>query len=93
MRLGKWNANHEFEDMNHTRTNQKRGKLEEMEEYNYETFPLTMSANEFKDFPDFLHVGQKAPDGDLVDVATGRTGRLSDYWSEGPLVVEFGSIT
>ena len=64
-----------------------------MEEYNYRTFPLTMSAGEFTDFPEFLHVGQKAPDGELVDVVTGKAVRLSDYWRNGPLVLEFGSIT
>ena len=64
-----------------------------MEEYNYGTFPLNMTGEGFTDFPDFLHVGQKAPDGELLDVATGQTVRLSDYWREGPLMVEFGSIT
>ncbi len=64
-----------------------------MEEYNYGTFPLDMTGDEFTNFPDFLHVGGKAPDGDLVDIATGQTVRLSDYWREGPLMVEFGSIT
>ena len=64
-----------------------------MEEYNYRTFPLTMSAEEFTDFPEFLHVGRKAPDGELVDVATGKAVRLSDYWRNGPLMLEFGSIT
>ena len=67
--------------------------MPKIEKYNYKIFPLTMSAEEFKDFPDFLHVGQKAPDGELVDVATGQAVRLSDYWRNGPLIVEFGSIT
>ena len=64
-----------------------------MEEYNYSTFPLTMSAEGFTEFPNFLHVGQKAPDSELTDVATGERVRLSDYWKNGPLMVEFGSIT
>ena len=67
--------------------------MKKMEEYNYETFPLTMSAQEFTDFPEFLHVGQKAPDGELVDASSGKSVRLSDYWGTGPLMVEFGSIT
>ncbi len=64
-----------------------------MKEYNYGTFPLNMTAEGFADFPEFLHVGQKAPDGELVDVATGQTVRLSDHWRNGPVMVEFGSIT
>ena len=67
--------------------------MQKMEEYNYETFPLNMTAEGFTDFPEFLHVGRKAPDGELVDAATGRTVRLSDHWRNGPLMVEFGSIT
>ena len=64
-----------------------------MAKYNYDKFPLNMTADEFTNFPDFLHVGQKAPDGELTDAATGERVELSDYWKNGLLVVEFGSIT
>ena len=64
-----------------------------MDTYNYKTFPRSMAGAEFTDFPEFLHVGQKAPDGELVDVATGQNVWLSDHWQNGPLMVEFGSIT
>ncbi len=66
---------------------------EEMSEYNYASFPLTMSDEDFARFPGLMKAGQPAPDGELVNAADGRTVKLSDYWSEGPLVVEFGSIT
>ena len=64
-----------------------------MNEYNYESFPLDMQQSDFAAFPDFASAGDKAPDGELIDVATGQTVRLSDYWSDGPVMVEFGSIT
>ena len=64
-----------------------------MNEYNYTSFPLDMQTQDFENFPSFAKAGDKAPDGDLVDARTGRTVRLSDYWSEGPAMIEFGSIT
>ena len=64
-----------------------------MDEYNYESFPLKMSGGEFSAFPDVLKAGKKAPDGLLVDAATGENVRLSDYWRKGPVVIEFGSRT
>ena len=64
-----------------------------MSEYNYASFPLTMSDEDFTRFPGLMKAGQPAPDGELVNAADGRAVKLSDYWSEGPLVVEFGSIT
>ena len=64
-----------------------------MSEYNYASFPLTMSGEDFARFPGLTKAGQPAPDGELVNVADGRAVKLSGYWCEGPLVVEFGSIT
>ena len=64
-----------------------------MSEYNYASFPLTMSGEDFAGFPGLMKVGQSAPDGELVNAADSRTVKLSDYWRDGPLVVEFGSIT
>ncbi|HAL47593.1 MAG: hypothetical protein FI707_06020 [SAR202 cluster bacterium] len=61
--------------------------------YNYEIFPLDMTDDEFTAFPDVLKTGAKAPDGVLIDVATGESVRLSDYWKNGPVLIEFGSIT
>ena len=64
-----------------------------MREYNYASFPLDMCDEDFQRFPDFLKVGQPSPDGELIDARDGSVVRLSDYWSSGPLVIEFGSIT
>lgn len=63
------------------------------EQYNYANFPLDMQEADFSAFPNILHAGTDAPDGVLVDAATGEQARLSDLWSTGPLVIEFGSAT
>ncbi len=64
-----------------------------MNPYNYETFPLDMTNDEFTAFLDVLKAGAKAPDGVLIDAATGESVQLSDYWKHGPAMIEFGSIT
>lgn len=64
-----------------------------MSEYNYASFPLDLDMPDFEAFPEVLHVGGRAPDGDLVDVATGETVRLASTWRSGPVVIEFGSVT
>ncbi len=63
------------------------------EKYNYANFPEDMQEADFSAFPNILHAGTDAPDGVLVDAATGSEVRLSDYWSAGPLIIEFGSAT
>ena len=62
-------------------------------QYNYAHFPEDMQAADFSAFPNILHAGTDAPDGVLVNAATGAEERLSDYWSTGPLIIEFGSAT
>ena len=64
-----------------------------MTAYNYQSFPLTMGTEDFEAFPDGLKAGQKAPDGELVDAASGERVKLSHHWAESPVVIEFGSIT
>ncbi len=64
-----------------------------MQNYNYPNFPPVTDEDDFASFPNILKVGQRAPDGELVDAASGDASRLSDYWKRGALVVEFGSIT
>ncbi len=64
-----------------------------MSEYNYTNFPLDMDGEDFERFPEFLKVGARAPDGELVDAATGETVKLSSLWKPGPAVIEFGSIS
>ena len=63
------------------------------EQYNYANFPPDMQVADFSAFPNILHAGTDAPDGVLVNSATGAEVRLSGYWSTGPLVIEFGSAT
>lgn len=62
-------------------------------DYNYAGFPLDMDGIDFATFPSVLKVGERAPNGELVDAATGEAVKLSHYWRSGPLVIEFGSIT
>lgn len=61
--------------------------------YNYPSFPLHMDMEDFVQFPRATAVGEAAPDGELTDASNGRKVRLSDCWSSGPAVIEFGSIT
>ena len=61
--------------------------------YNYPVFPLDLDMPDFRVFPEVLKVGQRAPNGELIDAASGRAVKLSSYWRSGPLVIEFGSIT
>lgn len=61
--------------------------------YNYANFPIDMDMVDFEAFPDALRAGERAPAGELVDAATGKTVALSSLWRSGPLVMEFGSIT
>jgi len=63
------------------------------QEYNYKNFPPDMDGRLFREFPEVLHVGQEAPDGEVVVLADGSTTRLSTYWAGRPLVIEFGSFT
>ena len=64
-----------------------------MTDYNYPSFPLEMDGDDFANFPNVLKVGGPAPDGELTNASDGSRVRLSDYWRNGPLVIEFGSIT
>ena len=64
-----------------------------MSDYNYPSFPLEMDGDDFANFPSVLKVGGPAPDGELTNAGDGSHVRLSDYWRNGPLVIEFGSIT
>ena len=64
-----------------------------MDDYNYVNFPRDMCMADFDRFAESAKVGERAPDGELVDAATGETVKLSDYWKAGLLVIEFGSVT
>jgi hypothetical protein len=64
--------------------------------YNYERFDLYVSSGqderEFAAFPNMLHAGERAPDGELR-LLGGRRVRLSELWRQGGVVLEFGSFT
>mgnify|MGYP001335434946 CR=1 FL=1 len=58
--------------------------------YNYSIFN---GQGDFEGFPNVLRVGTSAPDFTAVLLETGQSVRLSDYWRQQDLVVEFGSFT
>lgn len=58
--------------------------------YNYATF---VGDDDFLAFRTALPVGSKAPDFPVVVAATGEPDRLSDFWRDADLLIEFGSLT
>ena len=64
--------------------------------YNYERFDLYVESGEdereFGAFPNMLHAGERAPDGEL-QMLDGERVRLSDLWRQNGVVLEFGSFT
>ena len=64
-----------------------------MSDYNYVHFDMQAERPKFEGFSGNLHVGERAPDFALEDLATGATVRIRDLWSEGLVVAEFGSFT
>ncbi len=61
-----------------------------IEDYNYAAFNGT---DDFLAFRTALPVGSPAPDVAAVLVDTGESVQLSDFWRDGHLLVEFGSLT
>lgn len=62
-------------------------------DYNYAHFPEDLDAPVFERFKTHMSVGDRAPDGELVDIADGSSVTLSELWKQGLLVMEFGSLT
>lgn len=64
--------------------------------YNYERFDVYVESRdderEFGAFPNMLHAGERAPDGELALLDDDRV-RLSELWREKGVVLEFGSFT
>jgi len=58
--------------------------------YNYTTFE---GQGDFESFPLGPHVGSVAPDFPAILLETGQAVRLSDYWRERDVLIEFGSFT
>jgi hypothetical protein len=63
---------------------------QEIERYNYGTFE---GEEDFAGFRTLLQVGSRAPDFAAILLETGKTVKLSDYWRERDVVIEFGSHT
>jgi hypothetical protein len=61
----------------------------EIERYNYSEFV----GSDFLPFRTHLPAGSSAPDFLATLLETGRPVRLSDYWKQGDLLIEFGSLT
>jgi hypothetical protein len=59
-------------------------------EYNYRTF---VGDDDFLAFRTALPVGSMAPDFAVTVAATAEPARLSDFWRERDLLIEFGSLT
>jgi hypothetical protein len=64
--------------------------------YNYERFDTYVESGdderEFGAFPNVLHAGELAPDGELT-LLDGERVRLCELWSGRGIVLEFGSFT
>lgn len=61
--------------------------------YNYHHFPEDLDRELFAAFRDHLVVGDRAPDGALIDLASNAPVQLSQLWRSGPLILEFGSLS
>lgn len=62
--------------------------------YNYAVFSLAAEEPRFDEFmARGPHVGERAPDFPLEDLETGEAVGLSELWSRGVVIVEFGSFT
>ena len=67
-----------------------------MSPYNYDRFDTYVEngqdEREFAAFPNMLHAGERAPDGELT-LLDGGPVRLSELWRRRSIVLEFGSFT
>jgi hypothetical protein len=67
-----------------------------VDDYNYERFDAYVESGreerEFSAFPNMLHAGERAPDGELA-LLDGERVRLSELWRAQGVVLEFGSFT
>jgi hypothetical protein len=62
--------------------------------YNYAFFNLDAERDKFTEFQVHpFHAGRNATDLPLEDLATGQTVHLKDLWSDGLVIIEFGSYT
>ncbi len=59
-------------------------------QYNYSEF---VGSEEFLAFRSLCQVGTSAPDFATLRLNDRQTVKLSDYWKNGDVVLEFGSLT
>ncbi len=64
-----------------------------MSDYNYSVFNMDREEPFFEGFPNNLHVGERAPNFQLEDLATGETVSLRSLAATGVALLEFGSFT
>jgi hypothetical protein len=63
------------------------------EQYEIEEYSVFEGKEDFAGFRTLLQVGSLAPDFPATLLETGETVKLSDYWREQDVVIEFGSHT
>lgn len=64
------------------------------QDYNYRHFLLDEAEQaRFAAFRSFMHAGDPAPDGELVDARSRERVGLSSLWKRKHLILEFGSFT
>jgi hypothetical protein len=61
----------------------------EIERYNYSDFV----GSDFLPFRTHLPVGSSAPDFEAKLLENGEQVKLSEYWKNGDVLIEFGSLT
>lgn len=61
----------------------------DVQNYNYTDFV----GSDFLPFRTILPVGSKAPSFNAILLETGESVKLSDYWRQGDVFLEFGSLT
>ncbi len=66
-------------------------KQSEVEQYNYASFGS--GGSDFLAFRTKLQVGASAPDFTATSLETGQPVQLSEFWRDGDLIIEFGSLT
>ncbi len=64
-----------------------------MDPYNFANFDPTRDEEAFSGFLDRLHVGERAPNATVEDLATGEAAELRSLWRRNMAIVEFGSFT
>lgn len=63
------------------------------ERYNYREFPRDLDELVFDGFREAIRLGDKGPDGVLVDASTGAETSLKALRAKRPVMLEFGSYS